>query len=248
MNYTPSNKLLKIFKNKRVAIVGPSPHLIGTKSGPVIDQYDIVCRVNQVAAIDHEEDYGARTDIVFHNCGTQFIDAFDARLKESAHISRKLKLVICPCVKATGSDNNWPTWPDNHISPVVENFHNINSYNIPFSWIGIPNYRKVYNLFKCEPNAGQTAILMILKHNPAELFVTGFSFYAQGNMPSQCHISSHTVPGIEKVPTGDLSHPQIPQIRVFKNKILKDYVERVTIDSYMNELLGCDHSHVYILS
>ena len=237
MNYTPNNKLLKIFKNKRVAIVGPSPHLIGTKSGSAIDQYDIVCRVNEVTATGYEEDYGTRTDVVFHNCGTRFINIFKERLESADHISKDLKHVVCPCVKATGSDNNWSSWPDDHVSPVVENFDSINLYDIPFSWIGIPNYREIYNFFGCEPNAGQTAIMMILKHQAKELLITGFSFYAQGNTPAQSHRPGHTNKGLENELIGNPGHQQAPQLAVFKNKILKEFAPNISLDSYLKKML-----------
>ena len=96
-----------------MAIVGPSPHLIDTKFGNVIDSYDIVCRVNEVHPTGFDRDYGNRTDVIFHNCGTRFIDTFAQRLQAKSIISKYLKMVICPCVKSVGADNDWPRWPDN---------------------------------------------------------------------------------------------------------------------------------------
>ena len=69
MDYQLNKDLLSILKGKRVAIVGPSPHLMGHNIGELIDSYDIVCRVNEVHPTGYESDYGDRTDIVFHNCG-----------------------------------------------------------------------------------------------------------------------------------------------------------------------------------
>ena len=238
MNFDKDQKLLQVFKDKRVAIVGPSPHLIGKKLGKHIDSYDIVCRVNEVCALGYEEDYGTRTDIVFHNCGTRFIDIFGERLKESENISKNLKYVICPCVKATGADNQWFSWPANHVSPVVENFKKINFYNIPFYWIGLSNYRRVYNIYGVEPNAGQTSILLLLQHNIKELFITGFSFYIQGNTPSEAHRPGHTNKGLENESIGNPGHPQIPQMRVFKNVIYQRYKDKIVVDPFLKNLLN----------
>jgi hypothetical protein len=243
MNYKKDLNLLNLLEGKRVALVGPSPHLMGKKIGSLIDTYDIVCRVNEVHPTGHEEDYGDRTDIIFHNCGTRFIDVFYSRLRNAEQISKNLKYVICPCVKASGADN-WSNWDHNFESPVVWNFKRINSYNTPFHWIGIENYAKVYGYFGVEPNAGQTAILMLLQHQIKELFVTGFSFYAQGNSPSASHRPGHTNKGLENELIGNPGHPQGPQKDAFKGKLMREYGSKVIIDSYLNNLLNIGHSRV----
>lgn len=248
MDYQLNKDLLSILKGKRVAIVGPSPHLMGHNIGELIDSYDIVCRVNEVHPTGYESDYGDRTDIVFHNCGGAFIDFFGRQLVAKSIISKYLKFVICPCVKNNGSDNNWSTWPDDYESGVVANFRKINIFNIPFHWIGMKNYRQVYNLYSVEPNTGQVAILMLLKHQVEELFITGFSFYQQGDMPSDAHRPGHTQLGRENIAVGNSSHSQNPQMQTFSQNILKDYGERIVLDSVLNDLLQCEHSNVVELA
>ena len=127
INYLCDEKLIKLFRDKKVAVVGPSPHLIDKSIGEKIDSYDIVCRINEVHPTGFEVDYGNRTDVVFHNCGTRFIEAFGDRLVEKAFISKYLKYVICPAVKATGADN-FILWPSDFESPVVQNFNKINVF------------------------------------------------------------------------------------------------------------------------
>jgi hypothetical protein len=237
--------LFKLLENKKVAIVGPSPHLIGTGLGNKIDQYDLVCRVNEVHPTGYERDYGNKTDVVFHNCGTIHIPHFRNNLKKSPKVSKNLKYVICPCVKAVGSDTNWHTWSDEHISPVVLNFHSVNKYNTPFYWIGMKNYKFVYNnFFGVEPNAGQTAIVILLLHKVRELFITGFSFYAQGNLPTLSIRPGHVEKARENELVGDAGHPQSPQKNAFKNKIFKQYGEIIVVDSYLNDLLDLQHDRV----
>ena len=241
--YKQNESLLKILKNKRIALVGPSPHLIGSAIGDQIDQYDLICRVNEVHPTGYEKDYGDRTDIVFHNCGTRFIDTFGDRLVTKSIISKYLKCVICPCVKSQGSDN-WRTWPGEYQSPVTTNFQKINIFNIPFYWIGMNNYRYIYDLFGTEPNAGQTAIVMLLEHQVAELLITGFSFYAQGNTPSLSHRPGHTNKGLEQELIGDPGHAQSPQRRCFKEKIFRPFKNKIKVDSYLNGLLDLNHKNV----
>jgi len=56
------------FKNKRVAIVGPSKSLKGQKLGKTIDNYDIVCHLNRLPLINNTEDYGSRGDVLINYC------------------------------------------------------------------------------------------------------------------------------------------------------------------------------------
>ena len=244
MNFDKDDDLLKVLKGKKVAIVGPSPHIMGKSLGRYIDSHDIVCRVNEVSAVNYEEDYGSKTDIIFHNCSTVSMDDFSDKLKKSKNISKGLKYVICPCVKATGSDNNWHLWPDNHVSPVVNNFEKINLYNTPFYWIGISNYKKAYGTFGVEPNAGQTSILLLLQYEIESLFITGFSFYSQGDTPSKAHRPGHTDKGRENELVGNPGHPQDPQKHAFKNTVFRKYKEKIIIDSFLNNLLDLRHDRV----
>ena len=61
------NKLQKLIVGKRIAVVGPSPHLEGSGMGEQIDSYDIICRLNELFPTGLEKDYGSRSDILFWN-------------------------------------------------------------------------------------------------------------------------------------------------------------------------------------
>ena len=50
-------------QNKKIAIIGHSPNLIGTKKGKKIDQADIVIRFNNYTTKNYEQDYGNKTNI-----------------------------------------------------------------------------------------------------------------------------------------------------------------------------------------
>lgn len=234
-------RFLSLIKGKRVAIVGPSPHLINKKIGKLIDEYDIVCRVNEVGAFNFEEDYGKRTDIIFHNCGTDHIERFSENLKNNLETTKELKYVVCPCIKAIGADRI-EDFSDGQISNVVQNFNNINKFNIPFYWIGIEEYKKVYQSIGVEPNAGLTSILMLLSCNPKELFITGFSFYSQGDWSSLSIRPGRNI--LENEPTGEYSHQQLPQKIFFINYIMKNFSNVITLDSYLNYFLDLNHNNL----
>ena len=91
------NSLEKLVKNKRVALVGPSPHLVGSNLGDKIDSFDIVCRINEVLfAKKLRKDYGSRTDICFWNMGTPHLKDFSFMVNESKEEFDNVKLVVCP--------------------------------------------------------------------------------------------------------------------------------------------------------
>ena len=60
--------LLDIIKNKQIAIVGPSSSLIDKKMGKIIDNFDVVIRINRFCdRVLSIEDYGEKVDILFFN-------------------------------------------------------------------------------------------------------------------------------------------------------------------------------------
>ena len=63
-----------LVKNKKVAIVGPSPHLVNTGLGQYIDSHDLVIRINEILPSGYFQDYGSKTDIVFLNLGNDWLE------------------------------------------------------------------------------------------------------------------------------------------------------------------------------
>ena len=69
-----NDNLLRLVENKRVIILGPAPYLVGSGAAKEIDDYDVVCRVNDIIPpLSLRPDYGNRTDIMFHNFGTPWM-------------------------------------------------------------------------------------------------------------------------------------------------------------------------------
>ena len=68
-DYTKDPVLKNILDGKRVAIVGPSAHLIGENLGDYIDSFDVVVRVGFLEEPSEKtaKDYGGRTDIIIHS-------------------------------------------------------------------------------------------------------------------------------------------------------------------------------------
>lgn len=176
-NISPNPSFLSLIKGKSVCIIGPSPHLEGLGMGEFFDSFDIVIRPNNFH-IDKElhKDYGSITDIMFHNFGQSFMPGLKNLIKTHSSSFEKLKMLGCLALKNVGSDNHL-SWADSYVSPVVANASSINAHKIPFYWIGVPDYKKIYNRVGIEMNTGVMSIIITLLHSPKKLFVGGFSFY-----------------------------------------------------------------------
>ena len=77
------NLLNEIIKGKRVALVGPSPHLMGLEMGEKIDSYDVICRLNEVFPTGMGDDYGSRTDVSFWNLCNAAMPNFKQMITEN---------------------------------------------------------------------------------------------------------------------------------------------------------------------
>lgn len=236
--------LKHLVEGKKVALVGPSPHLVGKSLGKHIDSFDLVCRVNNLPPKNLAKDYGQRTDILFHNTGSIFLDYFKSKMLEDERY-KELKLVFCPVLKAVGSDNI-ASIIRSGTSPVAQNFPKINVHNLPFKAISVDAYARYYTTMRAEPNCGMMAIIMLSSNLVSNLFITGFSFYAQGTAAKDSYIEGHRYifNGYNSSVVGEASHPQQPQIKFFKNFVLKRYSDKITVDSYLNKVLDLSHSSV----
>jgi hypothetical protein len=236
MHYKKNEKLSELIENKRVVFVGPAQYLVGKKMGSIINGFDTVCRVKYMAPGNFTTDYGNRTDIMFYNCNSASLKQMEQHFEEYPGFSKRLKLVVCPIIKVLGPEK-WKEWGSNYVSKVVENFSSINTHKTDFHWIGMDNYRYLYDLMGClEPNTGPLSMLMILEHNPKELFVTGFTFYANKN---DTYFDKYAT----KAPnwSGRSGHPQPEQIEFFRKYIL---AQGIKIDAYLNNLLKFKHNNI----
>jgi len=246
---------LNLVKGKRVAIIGPSPHLVGKNIGEYIDDYDLVCRVNSIVPVESIRcDYGKRTDILIHGFGTPTIhETYDLINKDIEHFE-KLKFVVCPVIKSEHSETDYLKWNEDRKSPVVDNFNLINRFNLPFYWIGVRDYKTLYSRVGQEPNCGMLGVMLLLESQVKELFVTGFSFYLGGNTKESLYCPGHLYPSYLESKTerwgihgghGYAAH--IAQIKYFKH-LCEKYDNNIKIDSYMEKILELRHSNVYQLS
>ena len=238
MNLTIDERVLDILRGKRIALVGPSPHLLNLKKGPVIDGYDIVCRANDIVSPAYGADYGSKNDIIFHACPTLWMENFANKLAKDIDTTKNIKYVICPKIKATHDGSG----------SVVENFNKINKYNIPFWWIGKSNFYHLQSEVGCEPNTGIMAAQILLSCGIKELLITGFSFYQQyatNKQYGECYYNNEEYsPHTKRKNTSPLEgHNQPMQINYFK-KLISKHNQIVAVDSFVDTALGLGHPNI----
>ena len=60
------NDYINFVKDKNVIIVGSAGYLMNQNKGEWINSFDIVVRINNSIPIEFPNDYGKRTDILYH--------------------------------------------------------------------------------------------------------------------------------------------------------------------------------------
>lgn len=246
MGFTVGKELLSLVEGKRVALVGPSSHLMDSKIGGFIDGYDVVCRVNDYPQDNIDDDYGSRTDVVFDSCDTRVNEDTKLKMDRFEGRAKKIKLIIVHCIHAYPGDKMDGV-------TVLNNLKNNNIHNVPTWWIGVENYYYINNMVGLELNSGMAAILILLEHQPKELFITGMTFYLQWKRDdfynSIYRKGYHLSPDIWFTynwstwePNG--SHEQDRQIGFFRDVLLNRYSDIIKIDSYLKNLLGVKYNNV----
>lgn len=247
-----NQNLFDLVAGKRVAIVGPAPYLVDKELGSLLDDYDVICRPNDIIPpIDRRKDYASRTDIMFHGCGTPQLDVLKNKVSLALEHFKKLKLVVCPVILSEHSEMYfYLSWPDDYVSNVVRNFYELNKYDIPFYWIGVKDYKTLYGIVGQQPNVGVLAIIMLLCYPIEELFVSGYTFYLGGDKFEDQYYNKHYFDKLYQPPEkkydvngGHGYDANMTQIMFFKS-LCEQQGNRIRVDSYLNDLLQLNHSNV----
>lgn len=232
-DYVKDEKLAKLVEGKRIAVVGPSPHLQGLNYGEKIDSYDVVIRLNQKFAIPESKhkDYGSRTDIM---CGS-FNHLNQGECDQNKDYIKSLKLLVCPMLSMwdLNEQNKW-----------------FDSTGVPYHNVCDGHLFKIFKEVGTTCNTGFTALLILLNYNIKELFVTGMTFFDMnkwGNVYFDEYYDSikqatGTTYGawnperhVDGLAARSDLHAQQPQIDYFKKVLDKYYPEIISLDDYLTE-------------
>lgn len=241
-----ANEFEKLVKGKKVALVGPSPHLTHQGLGSLIDSYDVICRVNEILPIGLEKDYGSRSNILFYGCNKNNIINFRKTMtKLKAESSNSLENLQFFMASQRRYDSVNLFAMEEFLKTIYENAPHmtvglVSLYCWSFwqRWVGT------------HPNTGILALLMLADAKPRELFLTGFSFYAQGLNPHQRHHSAYIEYGGDEDYNKILvkkGHDQSIQSAWFKEQFMSIYGSMIVLDSYLNDHLDLGHYRVVSL-
>lgn len=171
---TPLNRYLSnLIYQKNVVIVGPSNYLTDMNLGDFIDNYQVVVRIKKGSPIPDilYNDYGKKTDILYTNLrmdnNTNSLQLEDLLLMKKEGVQH-----IC---------YPYPTEKNNLIDYRFRKNWKLNSKNVSsishlINTINLNDFLLIQKLINTRPTTGLLAIMDILKYNPKELLVIGFTF------------------------------------------------------------------------
>jgi len=163
--------LKDLVKNKKVALVGPSPHILGKKQGSFIDSFDIVIRVNEFGIPSSlYEDYGSKTNIIFVALHENSNSIFKEMIKKNDLST--LKFVLC----ISHEYNLQPNSERERSLSVFKYYKDLN-LDIKFVHLGNEQFFERCKKFDSFPSTGSSVIYELVKSEVKELYVTGMSFY-----------------------------------------------------------------------
>jgi hypothetical protein len=145
-----------LLDGRRVAVVGPSASIVGTRQGQAIESRDLVVRINHQWPVPEAltPDVGARMDILYHCCNGDrpvsrlFVPAFHQTKFVCFEQGVDHARLVAEC-RQSG----------------IETLDVTDHY---LQWLGrLHSY----------PNTGFAAITHLLEHGVTELFVAGFTFF-----------------------------------------------------------------------
>ncbi len=160
---------LQDLSRKNIIIVGPASYLRGQGKGEFIDSFDYVVRVNHAIPVEYPEDYGSRTDILYHILSRRNLGNAGKKLIGKEEIALWKKTGI-----------KWMVSRHDVFSKRVREMGP--KINGAFPWICVRGrfYDKIRQAIKKAPNTGTVAIAHMLTSGLNELHIIGFDFYRSG--------------------------------------------------------------------
>lgn len=212
-------------KDKTVALIGPAESIIGTKKGNIIDQFDIVVRLNKSLPLPKKmsEDIGSRTDILYNSLNTSDFPGENKFSNELLN-SQNVKFMCCP-------------YPFDHsiFKNDIINYIKRNKFGIPFRVISNKTYFQLENYLRTRPFTGTCAILDLLNFPIKYLYVSGLDFYMTSYYSSYRRIRKSRLNNMRN----NTIHSSKPQIQYLKDIYIMD--DRVILDNFLDMNLFKDY-------
>lgn len=221
MSYERDGRLVRLLSGKRVALVGPARTLMHRRYGAAIGEYDYVCRVNEVFPFEWEQDYGNRTDILFHSFGGGTIELLNEALRHNQWVAQSIQFLICPCASGNEHENRAMYWAEVNRDPRALG----RDSQIPFHHSGDQWSIDINREIGCNPFTGYRAMLLLLQYDIAELLVTGMTFFREGQEHAPTHYPAYMRWGGDTVKGQQINtpHQEDPQREHFLTSVVPAY-------------------------
>jgi len=173
MRFVSRSDVRPYFEGKRVAVVGSGPGCLNNEPG-FIDGHEVVVRVNNYKL---SEPAGFRTDVYYSFFGSSCRKTAD-ELKHDG-----VTLCLCKLPNAKAMESEWHRRQNKEIG-VDFRPHYRRREGFWFCDTHIPTLDEFLESFRllgdAMPTTGFAAILEVLQHAPASVYLTGFDFFASG--------------------------------------------------------------------
>lgn len=234
------NKTIDSFiKGKRIALVGPASYMEGSNYGKEIDSHDIVVRINRgIESIEaYQKDIGRRTD-VFYSCLIERAQQTGVLDPEELKNKYNIKYVVAP------PDSNMKGLSSKTVFHSLVDKNKVKKINklIPVSIVSHEFHTKLAKNVDCKPNTGFMAIYDLLRMNPEQLSIYGFSFYLDGFITGQKsgveNEKKCTEQEFADMAFNSKRHVQKNMWEYAKKTLVKN--ENVKLDKFLTKILNLD--------
>jgi hypothetical protein len=213
------------FHGKRIAIVGGADSAFKEELGDFIDGFDVVVRINKgVEVIEkHYNHIGMRTDILFH-CLFEELEQGGSPITLDLWKKQAVKKVIFSLNKG------YNQYAQNNFKNFIRKFN----CEVPFSEVSKKLTRENLKPFHpLSPTTGFIAINTIFNCKPAELYITGITFfksehnqdYRQGSLAI-----------FKKLMKANSSHDPDIEFEIFKEMFYRN-TKIISCDSSLRKLI-----------
>ena len=170
------HEFAKIIRGKRVSVVGPAAYMQGSGFGKVIDDSDVVIRINRSheSTSEYGADIGYRTDVLYSCLIEKPENAGKVDLKDLQE-----KGIKCICAPPASDMKGYAS--STKFSQLVDmNKINRISEQILVRLVDHKFHTEIASKINCRPNTGFLLIFDVLRFQPEVLNIYGFSFYLDG--------------------------------------------------------------------
>ena len=159
----------KIFKNKRVVIIGAADSAFRYKLKSYIEDFDFIIRLNKAIVSwnpDHDEYVGKRTDILFHG----FVENMDRGGGGPLDLALFKKFGVKYLVQ--------PRFDRDGVRNMINFYKKYLAKDVTTYALGFKDYRKIKVKFgNYHPTKGFNALNTVLESNCKEVAIIGFTFF-----------------------------------------------------------------------